>query len=279
MQYLLFALVVYFTLCNSQQNSDASQSQFQYTRLANNNTAILLVDHQTGLANGILDQSQIEFKNNLLALAKIAKLFEVPVIVSTSNQDGPNGPYLQDILDELPNNYVIIHRQGEINAWDNQDFMDAVLDTGASKFIVSGIVTEVCVAFVALSLRQEGYDVYAALDSSGTYSYLASQSGKDRMIQAGVIPMTWFAIACEFQGDWRNEDTVEGFTEILRVHLPWYSNVMESWSFLQQGGTGQQPQQQPSRQPAPSTSGGRVPTPQPSSSMPRNPQISISNGK
>jgi len=255
MQYLLFALVLYFTLCNSQPTSQSSS--FEYTRLANNNTAILFVDHQSGLANGILDQNQIEFKNNLIALAKIAKLFQIPVIVSTSNQQGPNGPYLESVLNELPDDMVIVNRQGEINAWDNDDFKSAVQDTQATKFIVSGIVTEVCVAFVALSLKAEGYDVYVALDSSGTYSTLASTAATDRMLQAGIIPMTWFAIACELQLDWRNADTVEGFTDILREHLPWYSNVMESFTFLTQS---QQPTQQPqpSKQPQPS----QQPTPQ-----------------
>jgi nicotinamidase-related amidase len=257
MQYLLFALVVYFTLCNSQQTPQSSQSTFQYTRLNITNTAILLVDHQSGLANGILDQNQLEFRNNLMALAKIAKLFQIPVVVSTSNQDGPNGPYLESILNELPDNTVIIPRPGEINAWDNNDFKSAVEATDATKLIVSGIVTEVCVSFVALSLKQEGYDVYVALDSSGTYSSLASTAGKDRMLQAGIIPMTWFAIACEFQSDWRNTDTVDGFTDILREHLPWYANVMESWNFLSGS---QQPNQptQPSSQPTP-----RVPQPTP----------------
>jgi nicotinamidase-related amidase len=208
------------------------------------------VDHQSGLANGVHDINSFEFKHSLLALAKIAALFRIPTIVSTSRQDGPNGPYLSEILKILPNDTVIVHRQGEINAWDNSEFKAAAQATGASQFIVSGIVTEVCAAFVALSLRAEGYDVYVAVDSSGTYSSLAAQSGVARMIQFGVQPMTWFAIACEFQRDWRNSETVEGFTAILKDHLPFYANLIEGWTFqsqAQQNNT----QQPPAPVPAP----------------------------
>lgn len=91
----------------------------------------------------MLDLNQPEFKTNLLALAKIAKVFNLPVVLSTSRPNGPNGPYLADVLAVLPNTTVVVNRQGEINAWDNTEFRSAAKATGASKFIVSGIVTEV----------------------------------------------------------------------------------------------------------------------------------------
>jgi nicotinamidase-related amidase len=219
----VFAFLLCLSLC-------CAQKPFSYTRLSRENTTLLLVDHQAGLANGVLDMNQVEFKSNLLALAKIAKVFNLNVIVSTSRATGPNGPYLASVLAELPTTFQLIERQGEINAWDNAQFKAAALATGSTKFIVSGIVTEVCVAFVALSLVDEGYDVYAAVDSSGTYSPLVARAGIDRMIQAGVIPMTWFAIACELQRDWRTMETVEGFTNILKDHLPFYANLIESYN-------------------------------------------------
>jgi nicotinamidase-related amidase len=253
MQYLLFALAVYFSVCNSQS------LRFQYSRLDKTNTALLLVDHQSGLSNGVMDINQIELKNNLIALAKVAKLFELPVVVSTSQPDSPNGPFLQAVLDELPATYVIIPRPGEINAWDNIEFQTAVNETGATKFIVSGI--EVGVTFVALSLRESGYDVYMAFDSSPSYDHLVGSTGKIRMVTAGIIPMTWYSIACELQVDWSNTETVDGFTEILKQHLPWYANLMESGKSSEQP----KPPTVPSPQPAQGNQPGQptIPSPQP----------------
>jgi len=200
-----------------------------YERLSIDNAALLLVDHQTGLANGIRDKSENDFRSALLALAKIAKLFNLPTIITTSNPNGPNGPYIQDIIDTFTNDSaIIIDRPGEINAMDNAEFYTAVKAMNRTKFIVSGIVTEVCVAFVTLSLLQEGYAVYAALDSSGTYSEDAKWAAIDRMVHAGVIPITWFAIASELQLDWRNETGSE-FAAIVGTHLPWYGHLISSY--------------------------------------------------
>jgi hypothetical protein len=207
-----------------------------YERLSMDNAAVLLVDHQTGLALGVRDKSENDFKSALIALAKLANLFDLPTIVSTSRPNGPNGPYIPEVL-EILNNATVINRPGEINAMDNQEFFDAVKATGRSKFIVSGIVTEVCVAFVAFSLLQEGYDVYVALDSSGTYDERAQNIAIERMVHAGIQPMTWFAIACELQGDWRNS-TGEGFTQIISENLPWYGYLISSWNWTLMNGGG-----------------------------------------
>jgi len=217
------------------------------------NTAVLLVDHQTGLALGVRDKSENDFKSALLALAKLANLFDLPTIVTTSRPNGPNGPYIPEVL-ELLNNATVINRPGEINAMDNQEFFDAVKATGRSKFIVSGIVTEVCVAFVAFSLLQEGYEVYVALDSSGTYDERAQNIAIERMVHAGVQPMTWFAIACELQGDWRNS-TGEGFTQIVSENLPWYGYLISSWNWtlMNSGGNTEAPSTEAPNTEAPST--------------------------
>jgi nicotinamidase-related amidase len=203
-------------------------STFHYDRLTQDNTVILLVDHQTGLLNGVKDSKILDFwRNSLLALAGIVKVFNLPVIVSTSRSDGPNGPYFPPLF-SITGNVTLISRPGEINAWDNPDFQAAVKATGRTKVIVSGIVTEVCQTFLALSLRDAGYDVYAAVDSSGTYHPLVEQMGIVRMVQAGVVPMTWFAIACELQVDWRRP-TGEDFANLVKTYLPWYSNLIYSW--------------------------------------------------
>jgi len=229
---------------------EPGQAPRQYERLSMDNAAVLLVDHQTGLALGVRDKSQNDFRSALLALAKLANLFDLPTIVTTSRPNGPNGPYIPEVL-ELLNNATVINRPGEINAMDNQEFFDAVKATGRTKFIVSGIVTEVCVAFVAFSLLQEGYDVYVALDSSGTYDERAQNIAIERMVHAGVQPMTWFAIACELQGDWRNS-TGEGFTQIVSENLPWYGYLISSWNWTLMNGGENAPTEEPATE-APNT--------------------------
>ena len=140
-----------------------------YERLTSDTAAVLFIDHQTGLANGVQTQSPPEFINNVRALVRIAQIYKLPSIITTSSADGPNGPIIPVVAEGLPE-ATIVHRPGEINAWDNQDFVAAVKETGRKKLLIAGISTEVCLAFVSLSARDAGYDVYAVIDASGTWS-------------------------------------------------------------------------------------------------------------
>ncbi|SER73512.1 Nicotinamidase-related amidase [Pseudomonas sp. NFACC02] len=198
-----------------------------YDRLSADNAAVLFVDHQTGLSNGIHDQSLPEYMAAVSALAKLAKTFKLPSVITTSAADGPNGPVLPVITQTLPD-ASIIHRPGEINAWDNEDMVAAVKKTGRRKLIIAGVSTEVCVAFVALSAIKAGYEVYAVIDASGTWNKLVQEVAIARMVQAGVVPMTWVAVAAEMQADWRHESgqTLAG---IMGEHLPFYGNLYASY--------------------------------------------------
>ena len=130
-------------------------NQFKYNRLDKDNAAVLLVDHQSGLCNLVRDFSPDDFKNNVMALADTAKYFQLPTILTTSFESGPNGPLVPEIKDLFPD-APYIARPGQINAWDNEDFVDAVKATGKKQLIIAGVVTEVCVAFPALSAIEEG---------------------------------------------------------------------------------------------------------------------------
>ncbi len=197
------------------------------TRLTSDNTAVLFVDHQTGLSNGVADQSLPEYKNNLLALAKLTRAFKLPAVITTSAADGPNGPFLPEVRSILPD-APIVQRPGEINAWDNKEFVAAVKATGRKKLLVAGVSTEVCVAFVALSAVGAGYEVYAVIDASGTWSKLVQEVAVQRMVQAGVVPMTWVAVGAELQADWRNP-TGQDLAAIMGEHLPFYGNLIGSF--------------------------------------------------
>ncbi|WP_139994330.1 isochorismate family cysteine hydrolase YcaC [Kurthia sp. Dielmo] len=206
-----------------------------YKRLDKDNAAVLLVDHQTGLISGLVrDYGVDEFKNNVLALARTAKFFDLPVILTTSFENGPNGPLMQELTDMFPD-APVISRPGQINAWDNEDFVAAVEATGKKQLIIAGVVTDVCVAFPTLSAINAGYDVFVAVDGSGTVSKQVADAALTRMAHGGAELMNWFSIAAELQRDWRND--VEGFGALLAGQLPGYQNVIGSYTGAQKDAT------------------------------------------
>jgi len=198
-----------------------------YIRLDKNNAAVLLVDHQAGLLSLVRDIEPDKFRNNVLALADLAKYFGLPTILTTSFEDGPNGPLLPELKEAFPD-ALYIARPGQINAWDNEDFVNAVKATGKKQLIIAGVVTEVCVAFPALSALEEGFEVFVVTDASGTFNDVTRLSAWDRMSAAGAQLMTWFAVACELHRDWRND--VAGLGTLFSNHIPDYRNLITSYS-------------------------------------------------
>ncbi|ENW25562.1 hydrolase [Acinetobacter pseudolwoffii] len=198
-----------------------------YVRLDKDNAAVLLVDHQTGLLSLVRDIDPDKFKNNVLALAAAAKYFNLPTILTTSFEQGPNGPLVPELKELFPD-APYIARPGQINAWDNEDFVKAVKATGKKQLIIAGVVTEVCVAFPALSALEEEFDVFIVTDASGTFNHLTRDAAWNRMSQAGAQLMTWFGLACELHRDWRND--IEGLGSLFSNHIPDYRNLMNSYS-------------------------------------------------
>ncbi|MBP5993091.1 MAG: hydrolase [Acinetobacter sp.] len=197
-----------------------------YVRLDKDNAAVLLVDHQTGLLSLVRDIDPDKFKNNVLALANAAKYFNLPTILTTSFEDGPNGPLVPELKEIFPD-APYIARPGQINAWDNEDFVKAVKATGKKQLIIAGVVTEVCVAFPTLSALAEDFDVFVITDASGTFNAFTRDSAWDRMSQAGAQLMTWFGASCELHRDWRND--IEGLGALFGQHIPDYSNLIQSY--------------------------------------------------
>ncbi len=200
---------------------------FTYNRLDKNNAAVLLVDHQAGLLSLVRDIDPDKFRNNVLALADLAKFFNLPTILTTSFENGPNGPLMPELKEMFPD-APYIARPGNINAWDNEDFVKAVKATGKKQLLIAGVVTEVCVAFPALSALEEEFEVFVVTDASGTFNQIAQQSAWNRMSQAGAQLMNWFAVACELHRDWRND--IEGLGKLLADHIPDYKNLMTSFA-------------------------------------------------
>ena len=137
---------------------------YTYKRLSKDDAVLLMVDHQAGLISLVQDFSPNEFKNNVLALSACGKYFDLPTILTTSFEEGPNGPLVPEIKEMHPA-APYIARPGNINAWDNDDFVNAIKQTGRRQLILAGVVTEVCVAFPALSAVEQGYDVFVVTDA------------------------------------------------------------------------------------------------------------------
>lgn len=202
---------------------------YKYHRIDKENAAVLLVDHQAGLLSLVRDIEPDKFNNNVLALANAAKYFKLPTILTTSFEDGPNGPLMPQLVEMFPD-APYIARPGQINAWDNDDFVKAVKATGKKQLIIAGVVTEVCVAFPALSALEEGFEVFVVTDASGTFNSIARDSAWDRMSKAGAQLINWFGLACELHRDWRND--IEGLGTLFANHIPDYRNLMTSYNTL-----------------------------------------------
>lgn len=200
-----------------------------YRRLDKNDAAVLLVDHQAGLLSLVRDFDPDKFRNNVLALADLAKYFGLPTILTTSFETGPNGPLAPELKQMFPD-APYIARPGQINAWDNEDFVRAVKATGKKQLIIAGVVTEVCVAFPTLSALAEGYEVFVITDASGTFNEITRHSAWNRMSAAGAQLLTWFGAAGELHRDWRND--IEGLGELFANHIPDYRNLMTSYEAL-----------------------------------------------
>jgi nicotinamidase-related amidase len=199
---------------------------FKYTRLSKDDATCLLVDHQAGLISLVQDFSPSEFKNNVLALAACAQYFKLPTILTTSFENGPNGPLVPELKAMFPD-VPYIARPGNINAWDNEDFVNAVQQTGRQQLIIAGVVTEVCVAFPALAAIEAGYDVFVVTDASGTFNEVTRHAAWARMAAAGVQLMNWFGVACELHRDWRND--IEGLGTLFSNYIPNYRNLITSY--------------------------------------------------
>ena len=204
-------------------------SNFKYNRLNKDDAAVLLVDHQAGLLSLVRDIEPDAFKNNVLALADLAKFFNLPTILTTSFEQGPNGPLVPELKEMFPD-APYIARPGQINAWDNEDFVKAIKATGRKQIIIAGVVTDVCVAFPTLSALAEGFEVFVVTDASGTFNTTVQQAAWSRMTQAGAQLMNWFSVACELHRDWRND--IEGLGNLLSQRIPNYRNLMNGYAAL-----------------------------------------------
>jgi nicotinamidase-related amidase len=169
-----------------------------YGRLTRENAILLLVDHQVGLYTGVRDIDTLALKHNVVGLAKAALALKVPIIVTTTTEQ-MWGPLIPELAEALPGVERI--ERTTVNAWDERRVVDAVKATGRKNLIVTGISTDVCLAFPAISAIADGYNSYAVIDASGGFTQTQVDMGVARMQQAGVIPVGYSSVAVEILAD------------------------------------------------------------------------------
>ncbi|MFC5477026.1 hydrolase [Massilia suwonensis] len=185
--------------------------------LTPHNSQLIIIDHQPQMAFGVQSIDRQTLKNNVVGLAKAAKAFGIPTIITTVETDSFSGKTYPEILDVFPD-HVILERTS-MNSWDDQKVRDALAKNGKKKVIVAGLWTEVCNTTFALSAMLEGdYEIYMVADASGGTSKDAHDFAMQRMAQAGVVPVTWQQVLLEWQRDWKNRETYDAVMKIVTEH-------------------------------------------------------------
>jgi nicotinamidase-related amidase len=198
-------------------------------------TLLLLLDHQSGLFQTVKDIPVAELRANVVMLARLASLLKIPVITTASEPNGPNGPLMPEIHQSAPH-AVYVPRKGEVNAWDNEDFVNAVRGTDRKTLVMAGVWTSVCVMFPALDAKAAGFNVHAVIDASGDPSELASRTTLARFSQAGVVPTSANAVLCEVHRTWNRPEAAE-LAKLYVLVAPNYGALIESYQRAQEAAT------------------------------------------
>ncbi|MFD8229868.1 hydrolase [Streptomyces massasporeus] len=184
--------------------------------LTPDNCAVLFVDHQPQMFFGTGSSDRTAIINSIVGLAKAARVFDVPVVLSTVAAESFSGPILPQLEDVFPEQKVI--DRTTMNAWEDQAFVDAVKATGRKKLVITGLWTEVCVVQPVLSALVQGYEVYVVTDACGGVSPQAHENAVQRMVQTGAIPTTWMQVLLELQRDWARTETYGATTQVVKEH-------------------------------------------------------------
>jgi len=183
------------------------------------NSAIALIDYQPAMYQGVQSHDRLVVANNIQILAKAAKLFKIPTVISTVAKDSFSGPFMPEVLELFPEHEVI--DRTSMNSWLDANFRKAVAATGKKKFVIAGLWTEACVTFPTLDMLREGYEIFVPADACGDLSIEAHNRSMDRLVQAGAVPITSCQYLFELQQDWARTETYNGVMDILRAHSPY----------------------------------------------------------
>ncbi|GFO53176.1 hydrolase [Geomonas sp. Red276] len=189
------------------------------------NSTVIFIDHQPQMTFGVASIDRQTLFNNVMLLAKAARIFRVPVILTTVESKSFSGNMWPQLLDVFPDKTPI--ERTSMNSWQDKNFVEAVAATGRKKLVIAALWTEVCLAFPALEAIKAGYEVYAVEDASGGTSLTAHNAAMRRMEQAGVIPMTALQVLLEYQRDWARKETYDEVIAAVKEHGGAYGQGVE----------------------------------------------------
>jgi nicotinamidase-related amidase len=172
-----------------------------------------VIDYQPSQVQTVTSIDRQLLTDNIVSVARLAKTFNLPVVLSTINVADGQPPTIPELKTVLGENLEI--DRTEINSWENDEFRNAVEATARKKLIMTALWTEVCLAFPTLDALDEGFEVYPVVDAVGGTSLEAHRAGLERIVQAGAQPVSWVSLACELQRDWSRVDTVADVVDIV----------------------------------------------------------------
>jgi nicotinamidase-related amidase len=199
----------------------------QPSALTPENSAVVMIDHAVGFGNVFRSHDLSLHVNNTVGLAKTAGVFGIPLVLTNGADTGPYGPLFSELRAETGDGRVIVREGNFINAFQTPQFAAAVESAGRRKLIMSGLLTEGCVLGTALAGLERGYEVYVAVDATAGETLETHQVAVQRMIQAGVVPVTWLSLASQYQGSHTNHETVQGFLGLMTQHSAAFGMLLQ----------------------------------------------------
>ncbi len=199
-----------------------NQGGFMTTRdlISPTNCTLALIDHQPQMFFGVGSADRETIINNVVGLAKAAKIFKVPTILTTVAAKTFSGPLIPQLQAVFPDQKPI--DRTTMNSWEDKNFVAAVEKTNRKKLIIAALWTEICLVFPAICAVQAGYEVYAVVDASGATTLEAHNAAIQRMIQVGITPVSWLQVLCELQRDWARQETYAAVMDLAKEHAGAY---------------------------------------------------------
>jgi nicotinamidase-related amidase len=188
-------------------------------------TAVVFIDHQPQMTFGVANIDRASLINNVTLLAKAAKEFNVPAVLTAVETESFSGYLWPQLLDVFPGQKIV--ERTSMNSWDDAGFRQAIEATGKKNIILTGLWTEVCVTWPAVEMMGAGYHIYVVEDCCGATSVAAQEAGLSRMVQAGAVRLTTIAALLEWQRDWARRDHYDGLMGLLKQHAGAYGSGVE----------------------------------------------------
>jgi nicotinamidase-related amidase len=184
------------------------------------NCALILIDYQPQMAFPVQSIDRQLLVNNATGIAKAAKIFNIPTVLTTVAEKSFSGPMFSQVQDVFPDKKPI--DRTTMNFWEDEKVVTAIKKTGRKKLILAGLWTEICIALPAINALEDGYEVYFVSDACGDVSHEAHSMALHRMIQAGAVPMTWLQVLLELQRDWARVKTYDAVLSVVKEHAGAY---------------------------------------------------------